>query len=148
MSNVSKVTSVQGSGMSGEYFQFEYAFEDGTVIKARHKTNAPKVNVGEMGEYTVKFENDWGKVGSVSKPSDGYNPQATQGASAGSSQGGGGYTPKAGKKSSSNGAFALSYAKDIVCTEIEKGLALTDENALADRTLRIAERFNTWLNNH
>lgn len=155
----STVQSVQGNGMdrSGEYYQFEYTFEDGTVLSARHKSEQPKAQVGELAEYQVKFENDYGKVGSVSKPYNqngggggGYQqrPQPpAQNYSQSNSGGGRSSYQKSGGKGK-EAAFALAYAKDIVMTEIEAGNPIGDENAIADRALRIAERFNVWLNNN
>ena len=72
---ISKVKNVQGNGdwesKYGKMYSFEYEFEDGTVLKANHKTSDGAFSIGEEVEYTVTKENEYGKMGKVSKPQEG-----------------------------------------------------------------------------
>jgi len=65
-----KVKSVTGSGTYKDMFSFEYTFEDGVIMKANHKTDAPRFAPGDDVEYTVKFSNAYGNLGSIDKPQD------------------------------------------------------------------------------
>jgi len=64
----SKVTQVQGSGTWNELYKFEYTFEDGTVLTAFHKTAEAPFKAGDLAQYEVRKENQYGKSGSVGKP--------------------------------------------------------------------------------
>ena len=154
----SVVTNVVAKGLKGDYYNFNYTFEDGTEVSARHKTDAPKANVGEVAEYQIKFTNDWGNVGSVGKPYGGGAPSAPSGGSGiipasnypAKSEVSKYNAPQAAASGSKNGAFALSYAKDVMVAIIatDKAVMSPEDNDTVDRTLRIAERFLTFLNNH
>lgn len=126
--NISKVKSVQGDGhFDNEYgrlFSFEYVFDDEVVLKANHKSENSPFKPGDVVEYTVKGKNDYGSYGTVSKP----KPE-------GSTNGNSGF-----KKSGSNPAFALAYAKDYAGFYIAKGSDYTPEE-----TLETAAKFLEWL---
>jgi len=131
----STVKSVQGSGTwdsnYGTLYSFEYQMEDGTILKANHKTDSP-FNVGEKVDYEITKENEFGKIGKVKKyNSDAHKAHAT-----------GNYPSKS---KGSNASFALSYAKDLL---VPSAGGFSDPNLLADDVLKIAERFNAWLNNN
>jgi flagellar hook assembly protein FlgD len=53
-------------GVKG-FYKFEYEFEDGQVLSAKHKTKEP-FKVGDDVEYEVKGTNDYGSWGKVGKP--------------------------------------------------------------------------------
>jgi len=90
--SISKVKSVTGNGsFENDYgalqengkkllFSFEYEMEDGTIIKANHKTDTSPFPVGSEVEYEVKKTHpDHGKSGSVKKPDTGnYQNNATK----------------------------------------------------------------------
>lgn len=72
----SKVTQVQGAGTWNELYKFEYTFEDGTVLTAFHKTAEAPFKAGDLAEYEVRKENQYGKTGGVGKPQEGnYQPR-------------------------------------------------------------------------
>lgn len=87
----SKIVNVQGAGTyqpagSPMLYKFEYEFEDGTVLKANHKTERCPFKVGDTVEYEVRGSNAHGSWGAVRKAgSSNYN----QGP-----KGGGGYDAK------------------------------------------------------
>ena len=76
----SKVKSVQATGswssQHGLMYKFEYEFEDGTVMVANHKTETGNFKVGDLVDYEVTKDNEYGKQGKVSKPQE--TPQSTQ----------------------------------------------------------------------
>ena len=77
---ISKVKNVQGNGdwesQYGKMYSFEYEFEDGVTLKANHKSPDGAFKVGDEVEYTVTKENEYGKLGKVSKPQEStYNGQ-------------------------------------------------------------------------
>jgi hypothetical protein len=156
MSVVSIVKSVVGKGLKGEYYNFQYTFEDGVSISARHKTDAPKANVGEQGEYEIKFSNEWGNVGGVKKhnpdyPANSGGGQAPQQGttypvqSAVSAHNAVSSAPAARGGNSKNAAFALSYAKDVVIEKIDiSGEGNPIEN-IAAATILIADKYLAWL---
>ena len=128
METISKVKNVQGAGtwdsQYGTLFSFEYHFEDGTVLKANHKTDNGYFKVGEEVAYTVtKDHPDYGKSGKVKKPEAQNN----------------GFKPKNMGKGS-QASFALAYAKDYAGFHIEKGVDYT-----SDQILETATKFNEWL---
>lgn len=53
---------------NGMLYKFKYTFDDGVTITANHKTDAPKFKIGDEVEYEVTKENEYGKLGKVSKP--------------------------------------------------------------------------------
>ena len=136
----SKVKSVQASGTwessYGVMYSFDYEFEDGVVMQANHKTQDGNFKVGEEVEYTIKRENEYGKSGNVSKfQNDAHKAHATNT-----------YEKKYRLNKCSNASFALSYAKDLV---IPLASAYSqDVDTLTDDVLKVAERFNLWLNNN
>ena len=75
-----QVESIQGKGeWKGKYgllYQFEVAFNDGTVGEANSKTEEPPYKVGDEVWYEVKSDNErWGKKLIISKnqpPEGGY----------------------------------------------------------------------------
>jgi len=75
-----QVESIQGKGeWKGKYgllYQFEVAFNDGTVGEANSKTEEPPYKVGDEVWYEVKSDNErWGKKLKISKnqpPEGGY----------------------------------------------------------------------------
>lgn len=72
----SKVTQVQGSGTWNDLYKFEYTFEDGTVLTAFHKTAEAPFKAGDLAEYEIRKENQYGKTGGVGKPQEGnYQPR-------------------------------------------------------------------------
>jgi len=91
--SLSKVKSVTGNGsFENEYgalqesgkkllFSFEYEMEDGTIIKANHKTSTSPFSIGSEVEYEVKKTHpEHGKIGSVKKPDTGnYSSNASKG---------------------------------------------------------------------
>ena len=67
-----QVESIQGKGeWKGKYgllYQFEVAFNDGTVGEANSKTEEPPYKVGDEVWYEVKSDNErWGKKLKISK---------------------------------------------------------------------------------
>lgn len=72
---ISKVKNVQGNGdwesQYGKMYSFEYEFEDGVTLKANHKSPDGAFKIGDEVEYTVTKENEYGKLGKVSKPQEG-----------------------------------------------------------------------------
>jgi len=138
---ISKVKSVTGNGSfendfgalqdSGKklLFSFEYEMEDGTIIKANHKTSTSPFAIGSEVEYEVKKEHpEHGKSGSVKKPDTGNYSGSN------ASKGGSG----------SNRSFALSYAKDVLVasyiTNNPEALTLS-----TDQMFALAEKMNKWL---
>jgi hypothetical protein len=109
-----------GNGTKG-FFSFEYSMEDGTVLKANHKSDKG-FDVGSEVEYVITGSNDYGNRGKVQKPSD--NPQG----------GGGGYKASKGNQ---NASFALSYSKD---------LCVGDPQKVVDQVTAIADGLLKWLN--
>lgn len=87
---LSEITQITGSGtQDGEYgrlYKFEYSFEDGAILTARHKTQNSPFKVGDVAEYEIKGTNDYGSWGKVQKPDTGsFNgQQPTQTTSVGS----------------------------------------------------------------
>jgi len=82
----SKIVNVQGAGTyqpdGGQMlYKFEYEFEDGSVLKANHKTEKCPFNVGDTVEYEVRGSNSYGSWGAVRK----------QGSQQRKGSGGGGY---------------------------------------------------------
>lgn len=80
---VSKVTAVQAVGtyndQYGEKFTFLYTFEDGSVLRANHKTNQPKFPVGSEADFEVKGVKDGIAWGTVKKPDAGpYQSSSAQ----------------------------------------------------------------------
>ena len=74
--NTSKIKGVQAAGTwkpgdGSELFKFEYHMEDGTILTAFHKTNAPIAQQGEEVEYEVTKTSSRGKSGKVRKPGQG-----------------------------------------------------------------------------
>lgn len=71
---ISKVKNVQGNGdwegKYGKMYSFEYEMEDGTVLKANHKTPDGAFPIGAEVEYEIQRENEYGKSGKVSKPQE------------------------------------------------------------------------------
>lgn len=67
----SKVKSVTGSGMYKDFHSFEYTMEDGTILKANHKENAPRFPVGSVVDYEITFSNEYGNIGKLHKPQEG-----------------------------------------------------------------------------
>lgn len=82
----SKVKSVTGNGtFDSQYgiphdqndpnskkvmFKYEYEMEDGTVLTANHKSYTAPFKTGDAVEYEITKENEYGKQGKVSKPSE------------------------------------------------------------------------------
>jgi|VirMetMinimDraft_7_1064189.scaffolds.fasta_scaffold21794_3 hypothetical protein len=75
---VSKIESVTAAesyeDKYGQKWAFVYTFEDGTVIKAAHKSQASPFKPGQEAEYEIKGEYEGMSRGSVKKP--GFNGQA------------------------------------------------------------------------
>lgn len=71
---ISKVKNVQSSGSffskagNCQMYSFDYEFEDGTELKANHKTEHPSFGIGSEVEYQVKETNQYGNKGTVGKP--------------------------------------------------------------------------------
>lgn len=107
-------------------YKHTYTFEDGVIMQASHKSVTP-FPVGSEVDYEVK-KNDptYGKSGSVKKPQEG-NFNSNNG----------------GSKQSSTASFALSYAKDLAVSHIEKG-----NEFKTDHILQVASAFNEWLKNN
>lgn len=123
----SKVKSVQGAGTYKEFFSFEYTFEDGVVMKANHKENAPRFKEGEEVLYTIKFSNSYGNLGSVEKPQEeGHSSSPLQ---------------KSNYSRGGNASFALSYAKDYFTAN-----GVHNQENPAGEILGMADQFLTWLN--
>lgn len=149
----SRVKEVQANGtfdsQYGMLYKFEYTMEDGTVLNANHKASSP-FRIGDAVEYVITKDNQYGKSGKVSKAgmnhapaNTNYTPQGNTGAPQAQAQA---PAPKPRANSHDRSAsFALSYAKDIM---VAAGGQHTDTNSLADETLRLAERFKTWLDNN
>lgn len=53
---------------NGTFYKFKYTFDDDVTITASHKSDSPKFKVGDEVEYEVTKENQYGKLGKVSKP--------------------------------------------------------------------------------
>lgn len=129
METISKVKNVQGAGtwdsQYGTLYSFDYEFEDGTVLRANHKTEN-HFNVGDEVEYKITKENEFGKSGKVSKPQQ-QKPAGYKGGYNGGGKG-------------SQASFALAYAKDWAGFYISKGVDKTPSDVL-----EAAEVFNKWL---
>ncbi len=101
----SKVKKVYGSGTwespHGLMYTFEYEMEDGTILKANHKTETPLPEGTEV-EYEVTGENSYGKRGKVKK----FVPQQQS------------YSGKG----ESDKPFAASYGKDVFISLVENGI--------------------------
>lgn len=75
-----QIESIQGKGewkgQHGTMYQFEVAFNDGTVGEANSKSQEPPYKVGDEVFYEVKSDNErWGKKLKISKnlpPAGGY----------------------------------------------------------------------------
>ena len=80
---ITKVKSVTGNGSfkndfgalqpNGDklLFSFEYEMEDGTILKANHKTNTSPFPPGSEVEYEItKTDPKFGKSGKVGKPKE------------------------------------------------------------------------------
>jgi len=75
-----QIESIQGKGdwkgAHGVMYQFEVAFNDGTVGEANSKSQEPPYKVGDEVYYEVKSDNErWGKKLKISKnppPPGGY----------------------------------------------------------------------------
>ena len=71
---ISKVKNVQGAGdwdsQYGKMYSFEYEMEDGVIFKANHKSPDGAFKIGDEAEYTITKENEYGKLGKVSKPQE------------------------------------------------------------------------------
>ena len=69
---ISKIKNIQGDGSwesnYGTLYSFEYEFEDGTVLKANHKTQQSPFQIGQEAEYEITKQNEYGKSGKVKKP--------------------------------------------------------------------------------
>ena len=76
---ISRIKNIQGDGhwdsQHGRLYRFEYEFEDGTILKANHKTQTSPFNIGQDAEYEVTKTNEYGKIGKVKKPSEYTQPQ-------------------------------------------------------------------------
>ena len=75
MKKISKVVRVTGNGSweskYGTMYSFEYEMEDGTILKANHKTEDGWLPVGTEVEYEVtKDDPQYGKSGKVGKPQE------------------------------------------------------------------------------
>ncbi|MEM6815294.1 MAG: hypothetical protein AAF600_13065 [Bacteroidota bacterium] len=122
MKTRSKVKNVQGNGTwNGKdgtlFYRYDYVMEDGVALQASHKTT-DLFKVGDEVDYEVTRENQYGKSGNVSKPSD--------------------YRPATGKLNGSKGnqaSFALAYAKDLAVGGVIK----------VEEVLDHAGKFNEWL---
>lgn len=134
---LSKVKSVQGAGdfdmeINGntvKLYSFEYEMEDGTILKANHKTNTSPFPTGSEVDYNVtKTHPEYGNSGTVKKP-DSSNYSQSNG-----SKGGVG----------ANRSFALSYAKDVLVasymTQNQEVLVLSTEQMFG-----LAEKMHQWL---
>ena len=67
-----QIESIQGKGdwkgQHGTMYQFEVAFNDGTVGEANSKSQEPPYKVGDEVYYEVKSDNErWGKKLKISK---------------------------------------------------------------------------------
>lgn len=66
------VKSVQANGTSdsphGTLYNFNYEFEDGVSLGARHKTVTGSFAKGIQVEYEIKGSNNYGNYGAVKKP--------------------------------------------------------------------------------
>lgn len=78
METISKVKNVQGAGtwdseQYGTLYKFDYEFEDGTTLRAMHKSQK-HFNVGEDAAYEItKDHPEYGKSGKVKKPKTEFN---------------------------------------------------------------------------
>lgn len=82
MGTITKVKRVQGNGdFESDFgtlqpngkkllFSFDYEMEDGTMLKANHKTNVSPFPAGAEVEYEITKENSFGKQGKVGKPKE------------------------------------------------------------------------------
>lgn len=130
---VSKITNIQGSGTwegsHGLMYKFDYAFEDGTLMQAMHKTQNSPFSIGQEALYEVKRDGQYGKSGSVKKPESALYQNDQQARS-------GGYK----KQSGGNRSFALSYSKDIAVAHITAG-----KDFSATQIIQYANLFIDWL---
>lgn len=130
MSKTATVTKAEYTGKTwtnqeGKVFHFhDIAFDNNDAGQYMSvKDNQDKFKVGEQAEYEVI-------------PKDGYPDKIKPVQSAKPFGGGGG-------KRGSNASFALSYAKDLACANIEKGMEVKSTHVTA-----IADHFLKWLNDN
>lgn len=67
-----KIVNAQGAGdyrdqTGTQWFNCEYEFSDGVIMKARHKSIENFLPIGTEVRYQVKGENSYGKYGAVQK---------------------------------------------------------------------------------
>ena len=145
----SKVKDVQGAGtwesQHGTLYSFEYNMEDGTVLKANHKSPDAALAAGDEVFYTVTKENNFGKQGKVSRTSrDAFNGGG--GSQQSSNSPAKSYTPPA-SAADKNRAFALSYAKDIAVAHAASGVTGYGSNdQLIEELFLNADKMVAWLN--
>lgn len=146
----SKVKDVQGAGtwesQHGTLYSFEYNMEDGTVLKANHKSPDSALEAGSEVFYTVTKENNFGKQGKVSRTSSAaFNGGGgSQQSAARPAQS---YSKPVANSADKNKAFALSYAKDIAVAHAASGVTGYGSNdQLIEELFLNADKMLAWLN--
>lgn len=141
---ISKVKNVQGNGsFENQYgaqqedgkkllFSFEYEFEDGTILKANHKTSTPTFAAGDSASYEVTEDDPkYGKKGKVKKPEYEGKPfkEST-------------YTPTPDNLKGIKIGHAITNGVQLAITI--KGAEVTggDVEMYANRILELAEKMN------
>lgn len=115
------------SNSNGTYYPHKVTFENGeTAIANKKKQNA--YQIGRELEYQIVGEDKVGNKKFKEIQQNNFNNSYKS-------------------KSVSNASFALSYAKDIMCKFVETHNVTDDKaDAIADRAISIATKFNNWLN--
>ncbi len=118
----SKITKVEmlpeWTGANGTFFPHKVTFENGDIAIANKKTQNA-YSEGQEIQYTLDGVDNYGNKRFKEHRESTYS----------------------GGKKGSNASFALSYAKDLAVAHIRNGVEYK-----ADDIMKVAGKFNQWLN--
>ena len=111
---------------NGQMFVHQITFENGDQGEYNSKSETcSKFHEGQEASYTIETKVNGKYTNVLIKPATEFIPNAT------------GFKAKSG----SDQSFALSYAKDFACSQIEAGAV----NMTAEKVIEVAEKFHGWL---
>lgn len=124
------VTAVHGcksfNGQHGTIFYHKIELDNGDIGEIGKKSEGA-VKVGDSITYEITATEYGNKIKQI-QPQNGFN--------------GGGFK---GQSRGSSASFALSYAKDLAVANIAANNAPLALDAIAEKVLTTATRFNQWL---